>query len=233
MPLMMNRCIGSVVYLGGIPAVLEEFCWSWGQMIQCNTELLCGPGEMIHYDRTRFSVHDVARNVLAESMRGDWIVMLDTDHQFDPDICARLLNAADTCNVDVVSGLYRFRTPPHHPVLYLMIDGEMRSLGDYDHKMKYMQVDSAGAGCLFVRRRVFDRIKAELKEGPFNRIGVMGEDHSFFLRLKKLGIKAVAAMDVECHHLQVKPLSGKDFDPEIVDLERHEDVRYYQPAGGD
>ena len=83
MTVMCNKFIGTVAYLGGVPSVLEEFCWSWSQMVQYNTEYLCQPGELIFYDRARASYHAFARNTLASRMRGDWIVMLDTDHLFE------------------------------------------------------------------------------------------------------------------------------------------------------
>lgn len=220
MTVMMNRYIGTVARMGGVPALLTEFVDSFADMIQWNSQHLCGLGEMIYYPRPPgISLHDVARNRIAESMRGDWLLMLDTDHSFDPSLTRRLINVADQTGVDVVSGLYQYRAPPHSPVLYLDSgDGTPVPLLDWEPSLTALEIHSAGAGCLWVRRRVFDRIRDELKESPFERFGGLGEDHSFFRRLHKLGIKAVAALNVECHHLQVRPVQLSDYDRTVLDL---------------
>lgn len=229
MTLMMNRCVGTVARMGGVPALLSEFVDSFADLMAWNTQYLCGPGEYVHYPRPpKASIHDFARNSMADAMRGDWLLMLDSDHAFDPDLTWRLLRVADATGVDVVTGMYVFRQPPHPPVLFRMREGGMHPVGGWDETAEAMEVDSAGAGCLLVRRGVFNRIRDELKEAPFDRIKGYGEDHSFFLRLKKLEIKAVCAMRVECHHLQIRPLSVSDYDREGVELNTPEMVRGYR-----
>jgi hypothetical protein len=223
--LMMNRCIGTVARMGGTPAVLTEFVDSLADLIQWNAQYLCGPGEYVYYPRPpKVNIHDVARNILADSMRGGWLLMLDSDHAFEPDLCSRLINVAEQTRSEVVTGLYTFRQPPHSPVLYRYHNDALHPLGDWDERLEVMPVDSAGAGCLLVYRSVFDRIKAELNEEPFSRIGGCGEDNSFFLRLRKLGIPAVCATKVECHHLQVRPLSLSDYRRDHVELKAPETV---------
>lgn len=225
--LLMNKVLGTVAYMGGVPAILEEFVWSWTQLQAYNTEYVCGPGEYLHYDRAKISVHDCARNVLAESMRGEWLLQLDCDHAFEPDLLGRLLRVAEETGADVVTGLYLQRFAPFAPVLYQQRPDGLRQLGDWDHGATAIEVDSAGGGCLWVRRRVFDRIREELHEQPFERVQGMGEDHSFFLRLKKLDIKAVCAPAVECHHLHIKALELSDYDPAAVTLDAPATLRGY------
>lgn len=217
--LLMNKCLGTCSYMGGIPALYEEFVHSWTQMIAYNHEYVCESGQYIHYDRAKISVHDAARNILAESMRGQWLLQLDCDHSFDPDILARLMRVADETGADVVTGLYYMRHAPFAPVLYRQTERGLVQLGDWDRSVSAMEVDSAGGGCLWVKRSVFDRIRDELGEQPFERVQGMGEDHSFFLRLKKLGVKAVCATNVECHHLHVKAIQSSDYDPAQMQLD--------------
>jgi hypothetical protein len=217
--LLMNKCVGTIAYLGGIPALLEEFVHSWTQLIAWNHEYLCGSGEYVHYDRAKVSVHDVARNILAESMRGDWLLQLDTDHAFEPDIAARLLRIADQTGADVVTGLYLQRFAPFAPVAYRQTEVGLSQIGNWDRTLPAIEVDSAGGGCLLVKRAVFERLRDETGEQPFERIKGLGEDHSFFLRCKKLGIRTVCATQVECHHLHVKALTVDDYDPASMSLE--------------
>lgn len=227
--LLTNRCIGTVARMGGCPALLTEFTDSLVDMVVWNAQYLCGVGEVVHYPRPpRVSIHDVARNAIAESMRGDWVLMLDTDHAFEPDLCMRLLNVAQQTEAEVVTGLYTYRQPPHSPVLYRQNGNGLYPLGAWDEDLSAIEVDSAGAGCLLVYRRVFEVIHEELDEKPFDRISHYGEDHSFFLRLKKLGIKAVCNPRVECHHLQVRPLKLADYNRDSVELNEPEKAMGYR-----
>lgn len=210
--LTTNTPVGTVSYLGGIPALLEQFQWSWSQMLEYNADYL----PRLWYDRATISYHAAARNKLAHRMRGDWLVMLDTDHQFEPDLIARLLYTATVHDIDVLTGLYQYKVFPHQPVLYAWKNPDnplegVQSIADWDTALPLFTVDSAGGGCLFVRRRVFDRIRAELKERPFDPLPPLSEDNSFFYRLKKLGIKAWVDTRIKSHHLQVRPIDMDDY----------------------
>lgn len=216
--LLGRKAIGTVSYMGGLPALLEKFCWSWGQMLQFNAETFSEGTDYIHYMRSTISDHAPARNNLAAKFLGDWLVMLDTDHEFDPDVVARLVRLADTYEIDVLSGVYQMKNPPHVPVLFQWVklaEGNeelgLQPMVAWDKRAKILQIGSAGGGCLFIRRKVFDAIATEWpNEGAFDKINPFSEDHSFFIRCRKLGIKAYAAMDVHCNHLRVVPVTLDD-----------------------
>lgn len=213
-----KKAIGTVAYMGGVMSLPELFVWSWTQMLQYNAIYAMQPNADIFYTRATVSYHSMARNSLADSMRGDWLLMLDTDIAFDPDLLARMLFLFESEKLDVLSGLYLHKGHPHPPVLYTWSkDGEqLEHLGDWDKpEGRYLiPIASAGAGCLLVRRSVFERIREELKESPFDIIHPYGEDHSFFRRLKKLGIQAYCDPSVEVNHLAMRPLGLKDYQPE-------------------
>lgn len=192
--LIGNKPIGTVAYLGGVFAIPEHFCWSWGQMVQYNTEFLCDPGKYVHYERAKASYHTFARNTLVDLIKGDWLLMLDVDHMFEPDLVARMITIFDNYHfIDVLTGLYCYKSPPYAPVLYQYnkkLDC-FEPIVDWDKDVKCFEIASSGAGCLLVRRSVFDRIKKELNESPFDIIHPFSEDHSFFKRLKKLNLDNV------------------------------------------
>jgi hypothetical protein len=201
--------LGTVAYLGGVPAVLEEFCWAWGQMVAFNAEYL----GYVHIDHARESVHDFARNELVRRMLGQWIVMLDADHQPPPDIVLRLVTTADRLAIDVLTAMYQYRRPPHLPVWFEDTPHGRQAVLDWDaNGAQAIQISAAGAGSLFVRRRVFERIFQEMGEEPFARTGGWGEDHSFFWRLKLLGIPAWGAPGIESGHLAVRPVTLADYE---------------------
>jgi hypothetical protein len=205
-----RRCLGTVAYLGGLPALPELFCWSWGQMLAFNAGALEDDANYVRYDRAGMSLHSMARNELARRMEGDWLLMLDTDHAFEPDLCRRLVHRLEVYGLDVLSGLYLFRSAPHSPVLYADQDG-LKPLRDWDRD-GLMRIDGAGAGCLMARRTVFERIREALGEEPFDpRPGCAGEDLAFFLRLKALDIPAWVDTRVECPHLRIHPLTLENY----------------------
>ncbi len=224
--LTMTNYLGTVARMGGIPAILSEFVDSFTDMMQWNAQFLVQPGEHIYYPPPpKCSVHDLSRNMLAESFRGDWLLQLDSDHEFEPDLVGRLLNIAEQTKADVVVGMYQFRMHPHSPVLYRRLEDGFYPLVEWDRRATAMIVDSAGGGCLLARRKVFDRIRNELGEKPFARYEELSEDHSFFLRLRKLEIPVVCAPKVECHHLQVKPVSLSDYDRAWINTVRQVDSK--------
>jgi hypothetical protein len=225
MTLLHNRPIGTMAYLGGLPALLEPFCWAWGQMIQYNAEALCDPGEYVHLDHATVSFHSFARNSLVERFLGDWLLMLDTDHVPDPDLVVRLVTLMGQAEVPIICGVYCHRTPPNSPVLYQWNADEtgLEPIGDWDRDAKLIQVGSAGGGALLVRRSVYQRIRDELKCMPFDILPPFGEDHSFFKRCRMLGIPVYAAPTIEARHLEIRPFGLDTYvAPEIPEGRRVE-----------
>lgn len=209
--LLGRKALGTVAYLGGVPAVLESFTWSWGQMIHYNQEMLVEGPHYVHYDRASISDHGPARNSLVSRFLGDWLIQMDTDHRFDPDIVARLVRTADEAGVDVLSAVYQMKQSPHVPVLFQWVGEGLQPMGSWPSDVRVLQIGSAGAGCLFVRRKVFDALaNAYPNTNPFDKVHPFSEDHSFFLRCKEQGIPCYAAMHIASDHLRVVPVTSAD-----------------------
>jgi hypothetical protein len=213
--LIHNKPLGTCAYLGGIVATPEQFCWDWGQMRQYNAEYMCQPGTYVHYDRATVSYHSQARNFLVQRFLGDWLMMLDADHGFEPDIVARMVSVMYQYDVQVLSALYYMKVHPHLPTIYQWADaaGGFLPIGKWTDTGAIFKIDCAGAGALLVRRSVFDRITKEMGQSPFHPISPWGEDFSFFRRLMLLGIPAYACPAIECQHLMTKGITSADYDP--------------------
>lgn len=213
--LIGRRTIGTIAYMGGLLALPEPFVWSWSQMIQYNSEYLVQQTERINYDRATVSYHSMARNSLVDRIQGEWLLMLDTDHSFEPDIAARMLNKMNYHNIDVLVAPYIFKGigSAHAPVLYGYNPKTKKRfvLGDWSREVDVMPIHAAGAGCLMVRKTVFDKIKNKLNQNPFeilnNKKMVFSEDLSFFERLYKLKIQPYFATTIDVKHLIYKELS--------------------------
>jgi hypothetical protein len=200
------RCVGTVGYMGGIPAVPSPFLWSWTQLIEHNANAICQEGEYVHYVRGQVSLHSAARNQIAGQLRGNWVLMLDCDMTFDPDVCARLVRLMRLYDLDIVSAMYPFKSLPSTPVAFVRINkGHHEPIGDWPDA-ELFQVHSVGLGCCLISKRILERIIVELKEEPFSFIPPMGEDHSFFDRVARLGVKAYCAPRILAGHISQTPL---------------------------
>ncbi len=216
--IIAKRIIGSMVYLGrGV--VPEDFCWAWGQLIQYNNEYLLKTGDIIHQLRGNGSGQYLARNAIAATMLGDWVLMLDSDHTFDPDLIHRMLKLFQRNDLDVLTGLYQYKSHPHEFVVYKRQGNLNHHAAGFDMSPnKVMRIDYAGAGTLMIRRRVFEKIAAELKQRPFDLIGEYGEDFSFFERCRLLGIKCWVAPTIQTYHLRTEETTFDDYDPTQMNL---------------
>lgn len=220
-----KKNIGTVAYLGGVMTLPEPFVHSYSQMIQYNYEYLLNPGELINYDHATVSYHSFARNSLVDNMQGDWLLQLDTDITFEPDLLGRMLSKMNKFDIDVLIGLYLYKSPPHPPVAYCY-DPEKKEkfiLGDWQKDADLLQLKGAGAGCLLVRKSVFDKIRAT-GESPFDIYfdgkAPLSEDHSFFERCWNLKIPVYASPNIWVNHLMYKPLTEKDYDRTGLNIKR-------------
>jgi hypothetical protein len=199
-----ERVAGTVGYLGGIMSLPEPFVWSWTQMIQFNAEVL----PQIHYTRARLSLHSAARNELYGQMQGDWLLQLDTDLVFDPDFVARLVRVFEMNKLDILTGVYPYKSSPQLRLLYMFNkeSGRHEPIGNWENDCDLIEVDAAGGGCLIVRRHVFETIIEKTGQSPFEMIPPYGEDFSFFMRARKCGFKAYCAHRIQAAHLAYRPI---------------------------
>jgi hypothetical protein len=218
--LIIKRPVGTVAYMGGVPCNLEEFTWSWGNMIAYSYEYLVKPelSECLHLDRSVTSYHSSARNTLARGFLGEWLWTTDLDHSFEPDILVRMVGLMKKHDIDVLSGLYRYKIPPYMPVVFHWSKEThgYQTIVELDWNAMIQKVSCVGAGCLLVRRKIFDRIREELKEEPFDIIHPLSEDFSFFTRLRKLEIPVFVSPAVESHHLRIHGVVNSDYERDFV-----------------
>ena len=204
--------------MGGVMSVPEIFCWNFAQMIQYTNEYLCKMGQYVHWGHAGTSYHSYARNQLVTGFMGEWLLMLDTDHSFEPDLVCRMVAVLQQYKLDVLTGLYVFKAYPHMPNLFHWNGEGYIPIGKWHEKAVIFEVGSAGGGVLMVRRSVFDRIVTELHEQPFDHIVPWSEDFSFFKRCERLGIKAYCCPAIESKHLVIQPIGINDYVPDMSRL---------------
>lgn len=207
------------------------FVHSWQQMIEYNNEYLVDNSQRIRYDRATVSYHSFARNSLVDQMRGDWLLQLDTDISFDPDLLGRMLNTMNKFGIDVLAALYLYKSHPHPPVAYGYdpVKKEKTILADWQKDADLIPLKGAGGGGLLVRASVYERIKKELRCGPFDTYVLDGtplsEDHSFFERCWDLDIPVYASPTIWVNHLIYKPLMEADYDKTGLNIQKIDKFR--------
>ena len=192
----------------------QRFVDSLVEMMQFSQMVDCEKGEYIHYAKGMASYHVLGRNVLAKEMQGDWLLQIDTDHQFAADMLHRLLVLKKKYNLPVLSVVYGYKAPPHGPVMGIWGENDrLLPVFDYPRDVDVLPVGAVGGGGLLVDREVFNKIY-ETGEEPFDCIGGLSEDYSFCLRCKRLGIPVHVAPNVQSHHLIHHAISMNDYKPD-------------------
>lgn len=212
--LILREPIGTCAFLAGGWATPPNFTRSWGKMIACNYENILKPHEFVHLDDEPTSYHAAARNALARRFMGDWLVMFDGDHEFEPDIVVRLVGLIRKWDVDVLTSVYRYKVHPFLPNLFWWdeLSQSFVKIASMDWTQPLAEIKCSGAGCLLIRRKVFDRIREELKQEPFDIIHPFSEDFSFYRRCMMLGIKTFVSPQIFSSHLAVVPITHESYD---------------------
>lgn len=199
----------------------DRFVDSLSQLLVYSNHALCEPNQFIHYNWATISWHELGREQLVSESLGDWLLMLDTDHIFSPDLLERLLFLRSKYNTRVISGLYGAKQFPHFPVANTWTeDGNIIPLRDIDFSKEVQEIGPVGGGVLLIDRSVLFEINDKLQEPPFKNIAGLSEDYSFCARCRRLGIPVYLAPNIESHHLMpreplhfIKPKISKTSTP--------------------
>lgn len=205
------NCIGTVgrMWQKNLPDYWND---SYVDLINFSQRYLCKPNDYIKYIKASVSWHSGARNQLVEDSLGEWLLMLDTDHTFAPDLLERLLYFKTKHNCRVISGIYQYKYPPHSPVLNMWDDqGHCAPVLEFPKDVDVFQVGTVPGGCLLVDRSVYREIIEKFNCGPFDIVGGLSEDYSFCWRCKELNIPIFVSPKIECHHVIETVLSIQDY----------------------
>jgi hypothetical protein len=160
------------------------------------------------------AVQNERNELIPASHSADWLFFLDDDILPQPDVLLRMLSH----NVPIVSGLYVSRLPPHSPVAYRQVrpDGEPdRYLPVGRIASGLQEVDATGAGCLLVKREVFERMRSAgvpwfqyICDTDLSRY--VSEDIYFCEQARKLGYPILLDSKAQCGHIGRKVLTLRD-----------------------
>lgn len=147
---------------------------------------------------------DQGRNMIASKALktgADWIFFADDDTIPPPDAVTHLLHH----DFDVVSGLYYSRRTPILPVARYDSRPHPSHIGSFTPG-DIIDVDLVGAGCLLVRRKIFEILPRPWFEWKAEREDVaeherLSEDFAFSRKLRYIGVKVKLDTGVRCRHV--------------------------------
>lgn len=187
----------TVICVPSMDTVPVQFCQSLAMLDKKDCYLAFKTGSLVY----------IARNELAKlaiKLETDYVLWLDSDMTFEPDLMERLFKTMEEEKASIVSGLYFKRVPPYKPVGFdsLIIDGsgnvritDIEAIPD-----KPFKAAAIGFGCVLMKTDVLISVMAEFGE-LFNPMPNAGEDIAFCWRAKQCGYDIVIDPRIECGHV--------------------------------
>ena len=156
----------------------------------------------------------VARNLLVESMLGDYIFFLDDDVIPPMNTIPKLYGRQK----DIVSGLYFAKREPYFPQIFHKTKVQGKQMKDrYDAvfdipENELIEIDACGGGCLLIKKDVFKKLKRPFFQYiPYGEEMLKkGEDFYFSEKAKEAGFKIFCDTSIVCRHMGTASI-GQEF----------------------
>ena len=150
-----------------------------------------------------------SRNRLAEyavRIDADYILWLDSDMTFPPDVLERMMKVLDEHDdIDILTGLYFRRSTPFTPVAFDVLETDEKGELVFENMDispdGIREVAGCGFGCVLMKTDCLFDIAG--KEGPvwFSPLANVGEDCAFCMRARKYGYKIFIDPSIEFGHM--------------------------------
>ena len=165
--------------------------------VECLTDMVLKHKGEVEVKYLKASLVYDARNQLVKYARDkggyDFILWLDSDMTFEPDLLDRLLE--DIEGRQAVTGLCFGRRPPFNPCIYKELDvkqdGKLitpyRTIYEDYPRDSVFEVEACGFACVLMRMDILEAMG--IYGVPFFPVAGLGEDLTFCWRARKLDIK--------------------------------------------
>ena len=148
-----------------------------------------------------------ARNNLARQAiksEADWVLWLDSDMVFEPDLLKKMLKVCEENDIDFLTGLCFRRKPPYTPCLFDRLD-KMEHGASYTTIMSVPEGRFKVGGCGFagvlMSTDVLLSVAARFGGRMFDPMEGFGEDVSFCWRARQCGYEIWCDSDIELGHI--------------------------------
>lgn len=211
----MNILI-AVPSMDSVPAVFAQSLSMLQKVGNCAVAFQVG--SLIYNSR-----NDLAQKAL--KMHADYVLWLDSDMMFEPNLLVKMMNTLKENNLDILSGVYYRRVKPFSPVLFskLSIDEdtyfcEHENLNAYPED-KLFEVEGIGFGCVLMSTDVLLEVGIKYKDW-FSPIGKVGEDLSFCWRARQMGYKIFVDPKIQLGHCSHNIITKSFYDAYLKQKEK-------------
>lgn len=221
--------------------VAATFCSSLLKMFAhdaMSTGLIARGGGPLLWPATPMNLPDV-RNKLAGVMldetSADWLLMVDADAGFAPDLAERLVSAADPVERPILGALAFCVEKRESDEMSGFVWAPAPTIYDWGgpdgkpgffHRWEYpentiIRCGATGAHALLVHRSVLEKLRAE-GDVWFSRVmldptqGVLGEDFSFCARAARAGFPIHVHTGVQTSHVQPMWLTEQNYQSALL-----------------
>ncbi len=153
-------------------------------------------GSLVYVSRNNIAVRAV-------ELESDFVLWLDSDMVFTPDLLERLMADIEKYDADFVTGIYFRRVQPFTPTLFDKLeinDGVTDWTEVTDIPDKVFEVGGCGFGCVLMKSDVLFDVQGKFGN-CFAPINNTGEDLSFCWRARQCGYKILADPEITCGHV--------------------------------
>ncbi len=176
-----------------------------------NLERTNAGGPYIADNRNRIAQYFVERT------ESEWLLFLDNDMVFNPNLLELLLAAADNAHRKILAGCYVTLGEGEIPVVAWLKrrdDGKLYTVGEFDPKA-IVPLDLAGMGGTLIHRDVFINVRSYRSHLRDNWIWFghdldngehLGEDGTFCLRAAECGYQTFGVGGVQMVHMKTRKL---------------------------
>ena len=178
-----------------LPALFAQSLTSLKKVGDCQVAFQMG--SLVYTSRNELAKYAMKNNI-------DYVLWLDSDMVFEPDLMERMIATMQEQNIDMLTGLYFRRTAPYSPVLFDKLEPKLKGwdFTNFEEIPEHglFEVGGCGFGCVCIRTEVIMSVQA--KHGYlFHPMNNGGEDISFCWRVRDCGYKIMCDPELLCGHV--------------------------------
>lgn len=157
-------------------------------------------------------IYTARAEMMLKAIEGDfdYILWIDSDMSFEPDLAQRLIADAEEHHLDFVTGLCFKRTIPTLPTILSSLEWVQRPNGEKEGHVEYykdypgdslFKIAGCGMAACLTRVEALKHVAKHFKGSPFAPLPGLSEDYSLCWRMQQLGYEIHCDSRVKVGHV--------------------------------